>query len=109
MAKTPEARFSDEFRAAIKRLRGVLGFRIESSHTAPGFPDWIVFTFETIRLIELKVEGGSLTTAQKVLHAQLASLKIPVYLLTKTNNGVRLNSTEFNRLDDALAAILKGE
>ncbi|HWT40367.1 MAG TPA: VRR-NUC domain-containing protein [Dongiaceae bacterium] len=109
MATTPEARFSDEVRAALKRMRGVLGFRIESSHTAPGFPDWVIFTWEAIRLVELKVEGGTLTTAQKVLHAQLASLKIPVYLLTKAKNGVRVNHTEFNKLEAALAAILKGD
>lgn len=109
MATTPEARFSAEVRAALKKMRGVLAFRMETSHTAPGFPDWIVFAWETIKLIELKVEGGKLTPAQAVLHSQLASLKIPVYLLTKGKNSVMVNSIKFNKLPDALAAIVKGE
>lgn len=109
MATPPEARFSQDVKAALKRFKGVLGFRVESSHTAPGFPDWVFFAYGVIRLVELKVEGGSLTTAQKVLHAQLASLKIPVYLLTKGKNTVIVNSQEFNKLDEALAFILRGE
>lgn len=107
MATPPEARFSAEVKAALKKFRGVLAFRIESSHTAPGFPDWIVFSYGRVILIELKVAGGKLTTAQKVLHSQLSALKIPLYLLTKTANNVLIGSMEFNSLHAALAEILK--
>lgn len=85
-----EARLSASLGAAIKKYqwKRFIAFRIESSHTFPGCPDWLFLFGPTKYLfLELKAEGGSLTRAQRIVLPAMLKLGLPVKVLTKTRHG----------------------
>lgn len=90
-----EARFSRELAVAIKpyQWKRFIAFRIESSHTMPGIPDWL-FLFGGTRFLflELKAANGKLTAAQRIVLPAMEKLNIPVKVLTKTRNGIMIAS-----------------
>lgn len=105
--KPPELRLSQHFRIALTRLK-LLGVRIESSHTAPGFPDWIVFANGQTHYFELKA-GSCLTKAQIVFHKRLFNLGIKIHVLTKIANAVSIGDMKYSRLEEAIQAAISGE
>lgn len=108
---TPEARFSNEFRLSLKNYEGpvalVFGFRIETSHTCPGAPDWCVLTSGgKVIFVELKVKSG-FTPAQKVIHKLWARMGIKIRVLRRRDNGVILdNNLEPKTLQECVAIII---
>lgn len=93
MAKGPEGRFSKELSDAIKpyQWKKFIGFRIESSHTMPGIPDWLFLFGPTKYLfIELKAATGTLTAAQRITFPAMVRLGIPVKVLTKKRNSIMI-------------------
>ena len=107
----PEERFSQEFRAALKLYKGptamVFGFRMETSHTCPGAPDWCVLTSGgKVKFVELKVASG-FTKSQKVIHKLWAAMGIKVRVLRKKDNGVILdNNLEPKSLQECVKSII---
>lgn len=105
--KGPEDIFSDEVREVFKHRSDVFAFRIESSHTCPGIPDWCVF-YQGGRVFFLELKAGaSLTPAQRVIHGIMQRLGIEFYILTKTDNGVRINSKNPQTLKQCIESILE--
>lgn len=104
--KPPEQLLSQHFRIALTRLK-LMGVRIESSHTAPGFPDWVVFKDGQTYYFELKA-GSPLTKAQIVFHKQLLARGIFVNVLTRIHNTVMMNGMEYSRLEQAIQAAIAG-
>jgi len=105
--KPPEHRLSQHFRIALTRLK-LMGVRIESSHTAPGFPDWVVFADGKTHYFELKA-GSCMTKAQIVFHKKLIAVGIKIHVLTKLANRVSIGDMEYSRLEDAIKAAISGE
>lgn len=110
----PEERFSQEFRAALKLYEGptamVFGFRIETSHTCPGAPDWCVLASGgRVIFVELKVNSG-FTKSQKVIHKLWKALGINIRVLRKKDNGVILDdSLEPRSLQECVKLIIDKE
>lgn len=105
--KPPELRLSRHFNIALKRLK-LQGYRVESSHTAPGFPDWVVFADGRTHYFELKA-GSPLTKAQIVFHRKALEVGIKIHVLTKIANAVSIGSMNFSRLEEAIKAAISGE
>lgn len=95
-----EARFSREIAVAIKpyQWKKFIAFRIESSHTMPGIPDWLfLFGPDKYLFLELKAHNGRLTAAQRIVLPAMEKLGVPVKLLTKNRGGIIL--TDVGRKD----------
>lgn len=90
----PELAFSRAVSKALKDpeiLGKLFAFRIESSCTCPGIPDWcVIFPGGQTLMVELKA-GSRLTPAQVVIHRQLLALDIPTIVLTKLKTGFTMS------------------
>lgn len=103
---TPEQKLDREVGQIIKKTSGAFSVRIESSHTAPGFPDRIIFANGRIILLELKA-GSPLTKAQIVFHRTLSNLNVPIYTLKKQQNNVIMNDVKYASVSEALGKLLE--
>jgi hypothetical protein len=88
----PEAKFSREFSNELKKY-DLFSFRIESSHTCPGLPDWCILYQGKVIFVELKYGAGRLTPAQVIVHRTFKNVKVPIHILRRTTNGVIIDST----------------
>ena len=119
---SPEAAFSAQVRKLIDFGNAAEGafsplhasFRLESSHIFPGLPDWVILRNVTGRrgriltkvvFLELKVERETFTPAQKVVFKALRAAGFPVRVLTKVEDGVKLDGVHYPQLHLALAEI----
>jgi hypothetical protein len=111
-----EARLSAALSTAIKKYqyRKFFAFRIESSHTCPGVPDWLfLFGPSKYLFLELKAANGSLTKAQKIVLPLMDKLGVPVKVLTKTKQGCmitnvgRKDGTSYASVNDFVEALVK--
>jgi hypothetical protein len=105
MSRGPEARFSAEFAKALKKA-GIVGYRLETSHTFPGCPDWLLLLPNRVVFIELKA-GSSIRPAQAIVHQLMRKLKIEIYVLTKHVIGAKIDSDEPHALDVILSTIVE--
>ncbi len=104
---SPEARFSSTFGKELKR-RGLLAFRMESSHTFPGLPDWCIVTQYRVHFIELKSEKGRLTPAQVVTHNLFKLAGQQIRVLRQLKNSVTIDDTEeYSTLKEAVDKLLE--
>lgn len=106
----PELALSKKFANILRRRRDNFSFRIESSHTCPGAPDWAVHSKGSMFYVELK-SGHHVTAAQKVVHSKLRHHKIPVWVLTQHPNSVSIKNEsvtkEFESLDLAVDELFR--
>lgn len=112
----PEAYFSEQLRTAFKpyMYKQVIAFRIETSHTFPGCPDWIVlFKGGNYLFLELKAYDNGLTRAQKIVLPAMERLGIPIKLLTKKRRHIIITSVgkencqEFANTKDLVENLIK--
>lgn len=101
-----EKYFSDQVRDALRKM-DIFAFRVETSHTCPGHPDWVLWLPGRIVYMELKVDGGRLTKAQRILHQTMQGLGLELYVLTKTQYGVMVNDEEPVPLVEALRNVVE--
>jgi len=109
--RLPEQILSQEVSKAVKRRQwaSLIAFRLESSHTFPGLPDWLfLFGGNKFLFVELKA-GSTLTKAQKVVHKFFDKFTIPYIVLTKINGGVIVNNEDktFPTVEDWLTDVIK--
>lgn len=104
----PEQKLDIEVGVFLRSVPHCYSYRIESSHTAPGFPDRVIFWRGKVILLELKA-GTKLTPCQKVFHRIAEDVKIHIYILEKSRNNVILDGVKFPTVHDALRVLLNNE
>lgn len=107
----PEQRFSRQFKQAFDLQcltgNGGFAFRLETSHTFPGLPDWCCIIPGKVFFVELKVSPYKVSPTQIIAHAIIRKLNIPVFVLTKYKDGITIDSNSKFPLQKCIEIIVE--